>query len=81
MEIIFSFLVGFIMTWFLIRDEVSTIKIEKCPQKEAITKLVESHITDKRMTREIREYSLLKIQDGHYEYGEVLTALTKKEKV
>jgi len=81
LEIIFSFLVGFIMTWFLIRDEVSTIKIEKCPQKEAITKLVESHITDKRMTREIREYSLLKIQDGHYEYGEVLTALTKKEKV
>lgn len=81
MEIIFSFLVGFIMTWFLIRDEVSTIKIEKCPQKEAITKLVESHVTDKRMTREIREYSLLKIQDGHYEYGEVLTALTKKEKV
>ena len=69
------------MAWFLIRDEVSTIKIQKCPQKEAITRLVESHVHDKRMTREIREYSLLKIQDGHYEYGEVLTALTKKEKV
>jgi hypothetical protein len=81
LEILFSFLVGFITTWFLIRDTVSTIKTETCPQKETITRLVEVHVNDKRMMREIREYSLLKIQEGHYEYGEVLTALTKKEKV
>lgn len=81
MEILFSFLFGFITSWFLIRDNVSTIKVNLCPQKEAITRLAETHVYDKRMTREIREYSLLKIQEGHYEYGEVLTALTKKEKV
>ena len=81
MEILFSFLIGFIATWFLIRDNVSTIKVEPCPQKETITRLAEFHVHDKRMTREIREYSLLKIQEGHYEYGEVLTALTKKEKI
>jgi len=52
-----------------------------CPQKEAITRLAEIRIHDKKMTREIREYSLLKIQEGHYEYGEVLSALTKKDKV
>ena len=65
----------------MVRDTVSPIKTDPCPQKEAITRLAEFHVNDKRMMREIREYSLLKIQDGHYEYGEVLTALTKKEKV
>ena len=69
------------MTWVLIRNDVAVNKNHICPQKETITRLAEFHVHDKRMTREIREYSLLKIQEGHYEYGEVLTALTKKEKV
>jgi len=69
------------MTWVLVRNDVSIGKVYQCPQKEAITRLAEVHVHDKKMKREIREYSLLKIQEGHYEYGEVLTALTKKEKV
>jgi len=69
------------MTWVLVRNDFSIGKIYQCPQKETITRLAEVHVHDKKMKREIREYSLLKIQEGHYEYGEVLTALTKKEKV
>ena len=68
------------MTWVLIRNDVAVNKNHICPQKETITRLAQSNHNDKRMTREIREYSLLKIQEGYYEYGEVLTALTKKEK-
>ncbi len=33
-----------------------------------------------KLKREIKEYSLLKIQDGHYEYVDVLETLLKKEK-
>lgn len=69
------------MTWVLIRNDVAVNKNQECPQKETITRLAESSHNDKRMTRELREYSLLKIQEGYYEYGDVLTVLTKKEKV
>lgn len=79
MELFISFLVGFLFTWFLIREDGSSVKTKICPQKETIVQLVDYHHNDKKIKREIREYSLLKIQEGHYEYGEVLTKLSKKE--
>ncbi len=33
-----------------------------------------------KLKRELKEYSLLKIQAGHYEYADVLETLLKKEK-
>jgi len=79
LEFFISFLVGFLFTWVLIREDNLTAKRKVCPQKEAIVHLVNYRHSDKKIKREIREYSLLKIQEGHYEYGEVLTKLSKKE--
>lgn len=57
------------------------VKTNICPNKEAVNKLAETCKGDRKVVKEIREYSLLKIQDGHYEYGDVLNTLKKKEVV
>lgn len=41
--------------------------------------LATNHCSSKKMVKELREFSLTKIKDGHHEYGEVLEQLTKKE--
>jgi hypothetical protein len=79
LEIIIAFLVGFITTWFFLKSDETTISSRSCPNKEVMVKLAEDHGCTKKMMREIREYSLVKIQDGHYEYAEVLNVLRKKD--
>lgn len=52
-----------------------------CPSKEAVVKVAKDcGKNSKKLKRELREYSLLKIQDGHYEYEDVLQTLMTKEK-
>jgi len=33
-----------------------------------------------KLKKEIKEFSLMRIRDGHYEYEEVLSTLMKKDK-
>ena len=79
MEFIILFFVGFITTWFFLKSDESISTYKECPNKEVIVKLAEDHGCTKKMMREIREYSLVKIQDGHYEYADVLNVLRKKD--
>lgn len=71
---------GFILTWFFIKTEEDTLSVNSCPRKEVIVKLAEEHSKNKKMMREIREYSLVQIQQGNYEYADVLNALKKKDR-
>ncbi len=80
MELVISFVVGFILTWFFIKTEEDTLSVNSCPRKEVIVKLAEDNSKNKKMVREIREYSLVQIQQGNYEYAEVLNALKKKDR-
>ena len=80
MELVISFVVGFILTWFFIKTEEDTLSVNTCPRKEVIVKLAEDNSKNKKMVREIREYSLVQIQQGNYEYAEVLNALKKKDR-
>ena len=80
MEIFISFIVGFIVSWFLIRTDDDVSKKISCPKKETIVKLAQENFGDKRMARELREYSLVQIQQGNYEYIDVLNTLKQKEK-
>ncbi len=47
-----------------------------CPQKECFLKLIRSGNYNEKLLRTIKEYSLIKIQNGHYEYDDVLKTLT-----
>jgi hypothetical protein len=80
LELVISFVVGFILTWFFIKTEEDTLSVNSCPRKEVIVKLAEDNSKNKKMVREIREYSLVQIQQGNYEYAEVLNALKKKDR-
>lgn len=80
MEILISFIVGFTITWVFIKSENEIESVKHCPKKEAIVRLAEDHRGHKRMMKEIKEYSLVQIQQGNYEYIDVLTILKKKEK-
>ena len=61
------------------RDNLLTKTISQCPNKEHIVRIAESCKSSK-IKKQIKQYSLIKIQDGYYEYEEVLNALLKKEK-
>jgi len=46
--------------------------------KESIHSLVTCKTSDKQLMKHLKNYSLLKIQDGYFEYQEVLESLTNK---
>ena len=79
MELFIVFLIGFFSYWFMTRDNLLTKTISQCPNKEHIVRIAESCKSSK-IKKQIKQYSLIKIQDGYYEYEEVLNALLKKEK-
>lgn len=80
MEIFISFIIGFTITWFFTKPENIIESIEYCPKKETIVRLAEEHRGDKKMMKELKEYSLVRIQQGNYEYVDVLTTLKKKDR-
>lgn len=80
MELAISFFVGFVVTWFFIKSENEIQSVKHCPKKEAIVRLAEEHGSHKKMMKELKEYSLVQIQQGKYEYVEVLNTLKKKDR-
>ena len=70
----------FLVTWFFIKYENEIYSVEHCPKKDAIVRLAEQHGSHKKMMKELKEYSLVQIQQGKFEYAEVLTTLKKKDK-
>lgn len=79
-ELLVSFLIGFFAYWFVSRTDIPS-RQKLCPMKDSIVWLAENYDNNsKKMTREIREYSLIKIGEGHYEYADVLETLIKKDK-
>lgn len=43
--------------------------------KESIMAMAKENPKNKTMRKELKEYSLLKIQEGHFEYSDVLETL------
>jgi len=78
LEFLLSFFVSFFLTWVLLNVDNSSVKKE-CPMKETMIELATQHSDNKNLVREIRHYSHLQIQNGYYDYGEVLQELSKKE--
>ena len=78
-ELLIVFCIGFFSYWFLTNDDLLAKTIDKCPKKESVVRMAEiSNSTS--LQKEIKEYSLLRIQDGYYEYEDVLNVLMRKNK-
>lgn len=81
LELILAFIFGFVTTWFIVRDvSFDDKKPEICDKQETILRLAEQHGHNEKISREIKGYSLEMIKEGHYEYGDVLQTLMKKDK-
>lgn len=80
MEFIVVFLLGFFSFWFLTRDDFLPVYFQsKCPKKESVVRIAKV-CSSSKLKKEIKEFSLMRIRDGHYEYEEVLSTLMKKDK-
>ena len=81
MEFFVAFLIGFFSYWFLTKEDLLSKNETICPAKESVVRIAEQcNPNSVKLRKEIKEYSLMKIQDGHYEYQDVLQTLLKKEK-
>lgn len=72
------FILSFFGTSFLLKNGNFLLGKHICPQKEVCLNLVNHKRNNKILMREVKEYSLHKIQNGHFEYTEVLKSLTCK---
>ena len=78
MEFIVVFLIGFFSYWFISNEELLPKTNKICPSKEPIMMMVK-YSDSHKLRKGIKEYSLIKIQEGYFEYAEVLETLSKKE--
>jgi len=73
------FVVALLSTNIILNRTSDTYKRNSlCPQKDTFLKFIESGNHNDKLLRSIKEYSLIKIQNGYYEYGDVLKSLTHK---
>jgi hypothetical protein len=75
LELILSFTISFVLTWFVVRNEFTIEEKKDCPMKASIMNLARVNTKNKILRKELKEYSLLKIQQGHFEYKDVLETL------
>ena len=80
MEFFVYFMIGYMTTWIIGREINFLSEKKKCPLKDQIHGLVLRGTSDKLLLKQVKHYSLLKIQDGHFEYREVLESLKEKGK-
>ena len=80
MELIISFIFAFTLTWFFIKDNGVIESKKRCPNKESILRIAQENSFHIKIKKELKEYSLIKIQEGYFEYSEVLNILTKKDR-
>jgi hypothetical protein len=79
-EFLVSFLMGFLAYWFVSNSSI-TLHQKICPMKDSIIWIAKNSPKDsKKIMREIREFSLVKIGEGHYEYEDVLNTLIMKDR-
>jgi len=65
--------------WFYLKTENIVVPELSYSQKETIHRLVTYHGCNEKMIQSIKEFSMVQIQNGNYEYGEVLDTLKHKK--
>jgi len=79
LDLLFSFIIGFTVTWVLTKSEFTDRKQVVCCLKDTIIQIAQKNKNNSKITKKLKEFSFVKIQNGNYEYEEVLTVLKKKD--
>ena len=77
MDFLISFLVGFVGIWVALTF-VNTKSID-CEYKEPIVNIAKIYGCNKKISKELKTYSMYKIRNGNYEYVEVIDTIKRLE--
>jgi len=75
LDILTSFLLGFISMWLMLRMDFSK---PPCPVKESMIGIANTYGTNKKICRELKQYSMNQIKHGNYEYIEVFETIKRQ---
>jgi|APGre2960657404_1045060.scaffolds.fasta_scaffold08550_7 hypothetical protein len=79
MEMIFSFLIGFVSVWFITKSSLTlSMKPNYCPIKDSIVNIAKTYGTNDKIARELTNFSMNKIKEGNHEYIEVIDTIKRR---
>ena len=77
MDFLLSFLIGFIGIWFV--SNTLTSKPMSCKYKDSMVDIAKMYGDNKKISKELKIYSLDQIKNGNYEYAEVIDTIKRRE--
>jgi hypothetical protein len=75
-EIISSFLLGFISMWIVLRFDI--MKPSKFHIKDTMIEMATHYGSNKKICKELKDYSIKQIKNGNYEYVEVIDTIKRQ---
>lgn len=77
MDFVLSFVIGFVGIWVFFRIH-SYNNSSPCQYKECMNNIAKIYGSNKKISKELKEYSLHKIRKGNYEYVEVIDTIKRQ---
>ncbi len=77
MELVTSFVIGFISMWLISKTPMSLSK-QVCPLKDTMIDIASNYGSNEKICNELKRYSLVQIQHGNYEYVEVIDTIKRQ---
>jgi len=75
-DIVSSFLLGFISMWFALRMDFMRTNESKI--KQSMIDMANHYSGNHKICKELKDYSLNQIKNGHYEYMEVIDVIKRQ---
>ena len=76
MEILTSFLLGFVSMWLVLRLDI--MKPSKVQIKDTMIEMATQYGNNHKICKELKDYSLKQIKIGNYEYVEVIDTIKRQ---
>ena len=76
MEILTSFLLGFVSMWFVLRLDI--MKPSKVQIKDTMIEMATQYGSNEKICKELKDYSIKQIKWGNYEYVEVIDTIKRQ---
>lgn len=76
MEILSSFLLGFISMWLVLRLDI--MKPSKVQIKDTMIEMATYYGNNHKICKELKNYSIQQIKNGNYEYVEVIDTIKRQ---
>lgn len=76
MEILTSFLLGFVSMWLVLRLDI--MKPSKIQIKDTMIEMATQYGNNQKICKELKDYSIKQIKSGNYEYVEVIDIIKRQ---